>query len=79
MPTDPAQSEFLTLDQVIDLLRVTIAREQGSSRGAAARFAQSHYFNQEYISFVLHFYHLPGPAILQALGLEKVILYRRLP
>jgi hypothetical protein len=76
-PTPPAP-ELLTLDQVLELLRAAIALEQGTSRGTAARFAQAHFFNQEYISFVKGGYHLPGPAILNALGLEKVILYRKI-
>lgn len=72
--TLPTPEPLLTLDQVIEQLRAAIATE-----GSAAAFARKHYFNQEYICFVYTHFRRPGPAILDALGLEKVIMYRRIP
>ncbi len=69
--------DYLTLDQVLELLQADIAREQGRDRGARARYARTHFYNQECLPFVFTRRNLPGPAILEPLRLEKVILYRR--
>jgi hypothetical protein len=48
-----------------------VVEKQGQSA-----FADAHGINRSYVSNVLAGRALPGPAILDALGLERVVTYR---
>ena len=65
------ENELLTLDEVIEILKDAVAEE-----GTQDNFAAKHYFSTTLISFTLTGKKHPGPSILNALGLEKVTLYR---
>jgi hypothetical protein len=74
---DSIPGELYTLEEVQQILKAAIAREEGTAKGAHARYARRHYFNQEMLSFIFCYNRPPGPAVLEPLGLEKVIMYRR--
>lgn len=61
-------------DEVIERLRAAIARV-----GSQAAFAELHGISLAYVNDVLNFRREPGPAILEALGIEKVVTYREKP
>lgn len=62
---------LLTRKQVIGILRSEIAKV-----GTHEKFAAENYFSTPTVSQTLSGRVRPGPAILDALGLEKVIRYR---
>lgn len=65
-------NDLLSQEDVIGILRKAVERE-----GSQGRFASKHYFSAELVSLTLSGKYVPGPSILNALGLEKVIMYRR--
>ena len=60
----------MTEDEVIDLLRKVLAKE------AQFRFAARARCSRPYVNQVLMRIASPGPKILEALGVEKVVTYR---
>ena len=60
----------LTLSEVITLL-ATRCKEHGSQRA----FAEMHDVSAQYVTDVLRKHREPGERILDALGLQKVIVY----
>lgn len=62
----------LTLPQVMDMLRERLD-EAGSQKQLAAEFGVS----TPYLHDVLHGRRLPADAVLDALGLERVVTYRK--
>lgn len=64
--------DLLSKEDVVKILRDAVEKED-----TQANFAAKHYFAASTVSFILTGKNLPGPSILNALGLEKVIMYRR--
>jgi len=62
----------MTDDKLIDLLRREIAAAGGQSA-----FARKAGISPQYISEVLRWNKPIGPRLLDALGIEKIITYRR--
>lgn len=60
-------------DQVVEMLRREVSRA-----GAQSRWAESHGMSQSYVANVLRGRNEPGPLVLEALGLERVVTYRRI-
>ena len=56
---------------------VEILRDAVEKEGSQDGFAVKHYFSTAMISLTLAGKSLPGPSILNALGLERVVFYRR--
>lgn len=63
---------YYTLDEVRKLLKEAAWESQ-------RYFAQEHGFGAQYLNDVIKGRRTPGPKILDALGLEQVILYRAKP
>jgi len=64
---------MLTHDQLVALLRQQ-AKEAGSQKILAIRWGIS----QQYLTDVLKGRRMPGPKILKMLGLEPVIMYKKI-
>ena len=64
--------DLLSQEDVLDMLRKAVKKE-----GSQDNFAAKHYFSTTSVSFTLTGKSLPGPSILNALGLERVVFYRR--
>lgn len=62
----------MTRDEVLTLLRAEI-----SAAGTARDWAEKHGVSAPYISDVLNRHRAPGTKILEALGLERVVTYRK--
>lgn len=58
-------------DDVIDRLRAAIAKA-----GSQAAFAEMYGLSAAYVNDVINGRREPGPAILEALGVEKVVTYQ---
>ena len=63
----------MTHQDVLDLLRRRIAKRESMSAWAA-----EHGIAKSYLSQVLAGHTTPGPSVLDALGLKKVVTYQRL-
>lgn len=66
-------STDLTMDDVVRLLKDAIAQS-----GSARAWASQNKVSEPYLSDVAWHRRDPGPKILEALGLEKVVRYRRI-
>ena len=73
MAAEQEEPDFFTREQVLDMLR-TAYRIAGSQEN----YGEKHNFSGAMVSQTLSRHVRPGPAILQSLGLEKVIMYRRI-
>ena len=62
----------MTLDKVVEQLRREVAKA-----GSETAWAYPHGISQSYVNFVLRNVISPGPKMLKALGLKKVISYER--
>lgn len=62
---------MITRDQLIDLIRAAV-KASGSQRALARKWKVT----PAYITDLLHGLRDPGPKILDALGYERVVLYR---
>lgn len=62
----------MTLDKVVEQLRREVAEA-----GSEIAWAAPHGISQSYVNFVLRNVIRPGPKILKALGLKKVISYEK--
>jgi hypothetical protein len=62
----------LTADDVRALLRKEVDRE-----GGQRAWARKHWVSAMYVSYVLNEKKEPGDSILKALGLERVVSYRK--
>lgn len=60
----------MTLDKVVEQLRREVAKA-----GSETAWAYPHGISQSYVNFVLRNVISPGPKMLKALGLKKVISY----
>lgn len=65
-------ADRVTEEQIIKMLRAYCAT-QGSQVAAAARLGVS----VQHVNDILHGHRKPGPKILKALGLKKVVSYVR--
>lgn len=65
----------MSLDEVLELLRRTCERAGGQREFART----SKKVSAQYVSQVLARKQEPGPALLEALGLEREYVYRRIP
>lgn len=63
--------KHLTLEDVLDILRAGI-----KTHGTQANYADFLGITQGYINDMLKRKRDPGPKVLDALGLEKVVVYR---
>ena len=72
MAAEQEEPDFFTRDQVLDMLR-TAYRIAGSQE----KYGAKHNFSGALVSQTLKRRVHPGTAILLSLGLEKVIMYRR--
>jgi transcriptional regulator with XRE-family HTH domain len=64
--------DLITANEVIDRLEKLI----GAAFDHQKDFARANMISESYLSDVLNGRREPGPRILAALGLEKVVLYR---
>lgn len=64
--------ERMTLDGVIQLLEQACRKT-----GSASAFAVQHKVSPAYLSDIIARNRMPGPKVLRALGLRKVVLYER--
>jgi len=64
----------MELDQLLDLLRSECAKA-----GGQAAWAAKNALSPPYVSDVLNRRREPGASILKALGVAKVVAYRRIP
>jgi hypothetical protein len=62
----------MTLDKVVEQLRSEVAEA-----GSETAWAHPHGISQSYVNFVLRNAISPGPKLLKALGLKKVISYEK--
>jgi hypothetical protein len=62
---------MLTETQVIERLRAAV-----DATGGQKAFARAHNFTPAYVHDVLHGRRAPADRILEALGLERVVIYR---
>ncbi len=61
----------------MDVNQVRVRLQRAVSKAASARaWAVEHSVTPMYVSHVLSGKRLPGPAILSALGLERIVSYR---
>jgi hypothetical protein len=65
---------LIDVDAVRDLLRREVEREGGQSA-----WARRSGVDRPHLSRVLNGQAMPGPTLIEALGLEKVVAYRRRP
>lgn len=65
---------MLTGQEMIDRLRVAVNRE-----GSQKNFAERHDISEQYLSDVLRGRREPGQKILDAIGVERVVVYREKP
>jgi hypothetical protein len=61
----------MELQDVIERLRSAVQTE-----GSQAAFAEKHIISLQYVNDVLRGRREPGPIILNALGLERIVTYR---
>lgn len=64
--------DLLFEEDVIVILQKSVEKE-----GSQDRFASRHYFSAALVSLTLAGKIVLGPLVLDALGLEKVVMYRR--